>query len=69
MQAVKEVAGTGSGLNVVDKAAQARSTLKVLQALSNISNLLKVSARAPSCLPCVTNALLLSCCQFAASIT
>lgn len=44
MAAVKEIAGASggnTGLNVVDKAAQARSTLKVLQALSNISNLLK----------------------------
>lgn len=45
MAAVKEIAGASggnTGINVVDKAAQARSTLKVLQALSNISNLLKV---------------------------
>ncbi len=44
MEAVKEIAGANTGLNVVDKAAQARSTLKVLQALSNISNLLKVGS-------------------------
>jgi hypothetical protein len=45
MAAVKEIAGTSggnTGINVVDKAAQARSTLKVLQALSNISKLLQV---------------------------
>ena len=47
MSAVKEIAGTSggnTGLNVVDKAAQARSTLKVLGALSSISKLLQVRA-------------------------
>lgn len=46
MSAVKEIAGTSggnTGLNVVDKAAQARSTLKVLGALSSISKLLQES--------------------------
>lgn len=55
MAAVREIAGSsggGTGLNVVDKAAQARSTFKVLQALSNISNLLKV--RLPSLKRCTT---------------
>lgn len=42
--AVKELAGEGTGINVVDKAAQARNTLKVLQALNNISQLLRDEA-------------------------
>lgn len=48
MAAVKEIAGTSggnTGLNVVDKAAQARSTLKVLQALSSISKQLQESGQ------------------------
>lgn len=51
MSAVKEIAGTSggnTGLNVVDKAAQARSTLKVLGALSSISKLLQVRAASGS---------------------
>ena len=52
MSAVKEIAGTSggnTGLNVVDKAAQARSTLKVLGALSSISKLLQVRAALGAC--------------------
>lgn len=41
LTAVKELAGDASGLNVVDKAQQARNTLKVLKALNNISSLLQ----------------------------
>lgn len=42
--AVREVAGgTDTGLNVIDKAAQARQTSKVFNALTNISDLLRES--------------------------
>ena len=51
LAAVREIAGQDTGLNVLDKAAQAANTLKVFNALNSISDLLKASSS--SCLsPC-----------------
>lgn len=45
LSAVKEMAGgEETGLNVIDKAQQARNTLKVLKALNDMSDLLKTEA-------------------------
>jgi hypothetical protein len=44
LAAVREIAGQDTGLNVLDKAAQAANTLKVFNALNSISDLLKVSS-------------------------
>ncbi|MEW5307791.1 MAG: hypothetical protein WDW36_010167 [Sanguina aurantia] len=43
--AVKALAGSGSGISVVDKAALAVNTLKVLQILESISDLLKEDSK------------------------
>lgn len=45
---IAQVAGQQSGVNVVDKAQSAVNTLKIINALNEISDILKVILPAPS---------------------
>lgn len=65
-----QVAGQQSGVNVIDKAQSAVNTVKIINALNEISDILKVSLLAPvlhaspGSLQCVSRSI--SCCPLVA---
>ena len=66
---IVQVAGQQSGVNVVDKAQSAVNTVKIINALNEISDILKVLLSATLLLICPLHSVLASCQQDASTCT